>query len=42
MAINTVIIWERKPKSISSFLAGFKSAIDTAIDNAKFRRMKKT
>ena len=25
--------WERKPKSISSFVAGFKSAINTAIDN---------
>ena len=34
MAINPVIIRERKPKSISSFLAGFKSTTNTAVDNA--------
>ena len=26
--------WQRKPKSISSFIGGYKSAINTAIDNA--------
>ena len=31
---DKTIIWERKPKSISSFIAGYKSATNTAIDNA--------
>ena len=26
--------WQRKPKSISSFIGGYKSAINTSIDNA--------